>query len=82
MYDCHSQQAAEALTQESSPCNACYAHTKALDEPDIHQDIGGRREGQEYKGRFGIAHSGEYTCSNIVKEQEGKSLDINIQIQG
>ena len=81
-YNCNGQQAADALTQESGPGNACYAHTKALDEPDIHQDIGSRREGQEYEGSFGIAHSGEYTCGNIVKEKEGKSLDIDIQIQG
>ena len=46
-YNCNGQQAADALTQESGSGNACYAHTKALDEPDIHQDIGSRREGQE-----------------------------------
>ena len=75
------QHAANALAQEGSPGHTGHTHLKSADEEDIHRNIGDGGYRQKIKGRLGVPHGGKNTCSNVVEEDKGQSVNVNIQIQ-
>lgn len=56
-------------------------HPERLDKKDIHGNIGKRGDRQEIERCLGIAHGGENAGGDIIEEDEGQAVDIDVQIQ-
>ena len=79
-HDDHGQYAADALAEEGGPGNTGHTHLEGRDEENVHGDVGGGGGGQEVEGRLGIAQGGEDAGGQIVEEEEGEAVEIDVQV--
>lgn len=74
------QQTADALTDEGGPGHTLHVHMEFGDKEDVHADIREGGAGQEIKRRFGIAKCGENPGCNIIIEDKGQAVYVDVEV--
>ena len=72
---------AYSLTEKSSPCHTCDSHVEKSHKNIVCQHIGSRRTCQKNKWCLRVAESRKNSRCNIIEEEEGKTADIDHQVQ-